>query len=422
MKIMKKIIPTIALVFVTLSLAVFLVSGQKNDTLVLRGGRILTISHGEIDEGMILIRNGKIVKVGKEFVIPGSAKIYEAKGSWIIPGMIESHSTLGARSRYDGSNADEVSAPNTAQLKIIDGVNPFNKSFKYSRMAGITSGMLTPGRQNVIGGQTAVVKFRGKTVSEMVLLDPAGLKFSLGEGPKTTYGSKGRLPSTRMGSAYVIRNALLSAEDYIRQWDNYAKKKKKDKDAKVPKKDLQLEPLAKVRQGELTAFFECYRVDDILTALRIIDEFGLKGVLVGCTEGYKVAEEIASRMVPVIVSPFGVGPRRMETQEVTIQNAAILALSGVKVIIKGEEAFGVGTIRELPMLAAFAVKGGLERDLALRAITLSAAEVLGVADRIGSIEPGKDADIIVLTGDPFHYRTVVKRVFVDGKSVYERKE
>ncbi len=422
MRIMKKIFPVIAFILITLSLTVFVASGQNSDILVLRGGRILTISHGEIDEGMILIRNGKIAKVGKEFQVPDKAKVVNAKDSWILPGMIESHSTLGARSRYEGSNSDEVSDPNTAQLKIIDGVNPFNKNFKYTRMAGITSGMLTPGRQNVIGGQTAVVKFRGKTVSDMVLRDPAGLKFSLGEGPKTTYGSKGRLPSTRMGSAYVIRNALLGAEDYIHQWDNYAKNKEDDKDAKAPKKDLRLEPLAKVRKGELTAFFECYRVDDILTALRIIDEFGLKGVLVGCTEGHKVAEEIAKRKIPVIVSPFGVGPRRMETQEVTIQNAAILASSGVKVIIKGEEAFGVGTIRELPLLAAFAIKGGLDRNLALRAITLNAAEVLGVADRIGSIETGKDADLVVFSGDPFHYRTVVKSVFIDGKSVYERKE
>jgi len=419
---MKKIFPVMAFILITLSLTVFVASGQNSDILVLRGGRILTISHGEIDEGMILIRNGKIAKVGKEFQVPDKAKVVNAKDSWILPGMIESHSTLGARSRYEGSNSDEVSDPNTAQLKIIDGVNPFNKNFKYTRMAGITSGMLTPGRQNVIGGQTAVVKFRGKTVSDMVLRDPAGLKFSLGEGPKTTYGSKGRLPSTRMGSAYVIRNALLGAEDYIHQWDNYAKNKEDDKDAKAPKKDLRLEPLAKVRKGELTAFFECYRVDDILTALRIIDEFGLKGVLVGCTEGHKVAEEIAKRKIPVIVSPFGVGPRRMETQEVTIQNAAILASSGVKVIIKGEEAFGVGTIRELPLLAAFAIKGGLDRNLALRAITLNAAEVLGVADRIGSIETGKDADLVVFSGDPFHYRTVVKSVFIDGKSVYERKE
>ncbi len=415
---MKKIFPVLAFLLITLTVTVFLLSEQNSDVLVLRGGKILTVSDGEIDNGMILICNGKIENVGKEIQIPENAKVYDMKEGWILPGLIESHSTLGAGSRYEGSDASEVSDPNTAQLKIIDGINPFNKNFKYIRMAGITAGMLAPGRQNVIGGQTAVVKFQGRTVSEMVLLEPAGLKFSLGEGPKSTYGSKGKLPSTRMGSAYVIRNALLEAEDYIRQWESFAK----NKGGKSPKKSLKLEPLAKVRKGELTAFFECYRVDDILTALRIMDEFGLKGVLVGCTEGYKVAKEIAERKVPVIVSPFGVGPRRMETQYVMIKNAALLASQGVKVVIKGEEAFGVGTIRELPLLAAFAIKGGLDRTQALKAITLNAAEVLGVADRIGSIEPGKDADLVVFSGDPFHYRTVVESVFIDGKCLNEHMQ
>jgi imidazolonepropionase-like amidohydrolase len=248
MKILKRRVSVSAFILIALCLTGSLSEAQINDVLVIHGGRILTVSHGEIDQGMLLVRNGKIEKVGKEFKIPDNARILEARDSWIIPGMIESHSTLGARSRYLGSNADEVSDPNTAQLKIVDGINPFNKDLKYTRMAGITSGMITPGRQNVIGGQTAVVKFRGKTVTEMVLREPAGLKFSLGEGPKTTYGSKGRLPSTRMGSAYVIRNALLEAENYIRLWDSYKKRKSKDKDVNAPKRDLRLEPLAKVRR------------------------------------------------------------------------------------------------------------------------------------------------------------------------------
>lgn len=417
---MKQRISLFVFILVTWAFGCAFLPGQTKETILLKGGKILTISHGTIDNGEILIRNGKIDSVGKGLRISEDTKIIEFQDSWIMPGLIESHTSLGAGSRYEGSDADEVSDPNMAQLKIIDAINPFNKNFEYTRMAGITSGMITPGRQNVIGGQTAVVKFKGKTVTEMIVLEPAGLKFSLGEGPKDTYGSKGQLPSTRMGSAYVIRNALLEAEDYIRQWDTYEKKKQEDKDAKSPRRDLNLEPLAKVRKGELTAFFECYRVDDILTALRIIDEFHLRGVLVGCAEGHKAADEIARHQIPVIVSPYGIGPRRMETQEVTTKNAAILASSGVKVVLKGEEAFGVGTMRELPLLAALSVKGGLERNLALRAITLSAAEVLGVARRLGSLEPGKDADIIVLSGDPFYYRTVVECVYIDGQSIYVR--
>ncbi|MBN1223556.1 MAG: amidohydrolase [Candidatus Aminicenantes bacterium] len=417
---MKKINRIITCLILTGNIFAYGVPGQKSEVIVLKGRKIVTISQGTIDQGMILIRNGKIEKVDTTFQIPLEAEVIELEDSWILPGLIESHTTLGTGSRHEGSNADETSEPNTAQLKIIDGINPFDKNFKYTRMAGITTGMIAPGRQNVIGGQTAVAKFTGKTVTEMVIQEPAGLKFSLGEGPKTTYGSKGRLPSTRMGSAYVIRNALLEAEDYILLWEAYEKKLKENKDVNAPKRDLKLEPLSKVRKGQLPAFFECYRVDDILTGLRIIDEFNLKAVLVGCTEGHKIADEIAKRKIPVIVSPFGLGPRRMETQGVTARNAAILASAGVKVVIKSDEALGIGSVRELPLLAALAVKNGLDRDLALRSITLSAAEVLGVSDRLGSLEPGKDADIVVFTGDPFNYRTVVERVFIDGRTVYSR--
>jgi imidazolonepropionase-like amidohydrolase len=158
-----------------------------------------------------------------------------------------------------------------------------------------------------------------------------------------------------------------------------------------------------------------------MTALRIIDEFKLKAVLVGCTEGHRIPEEIAKRNVPVIIGPMGVGPRRMETQDVTIKNPAILAKAGVKVVIQPDDVRGVGRIRELPLAAAFAVKGGLNPQEALRAITINAAEVLGVAKRIGSIEQGKDADLVIFDGDPFYYRTLVDRVIIDGTTIYERK-
>ncbi|MBU4495820.1 MAG: amidohydrolase family protein, partial [Acidobacteria bacterium] len=280
--------------------------------------------------------------------------------------------------------------------------------------------MITPGSRNVIGGQTAVIKHRGRTVEEMTIKSPAGVKFSLGEGPKETYGSKGQLPSTRMGSAYVVRKALLDAQHFLAQKitsEAKAAAAKSSSAAFPAKRDLNLEILSAVLEGKMTVFIECYRADDIMTALRLVDEFGLKAVLVGATEGYKLADEIAMREVPVIVSPIGVGPRRMETQEASYTNAASLDRAGVIVIVKADEALGVGHVRELPLLAAFAVKGGMERDKALRAITLTAAEVLGVAERIGSLEVGKDADLVLFDGDPLHYRTRVRRVFIDGKEI-----
>jgi len=217
----------------------------------------------------------------------------------------------------------------------------------------------------------------------------------------------------------VLRKALQDARHYLDKWENYRDEDKKD-EAQKPKLDLQLDPLAKLLKQEIPAFIECYRVDDIMTALRIIDEFNLKAVLVGCTEGYKIPGEISCRDIPVIVSPFGVGPRRMETKDLKHSNAAVLHGAGVKVVIKADESLGIGSIRELPLLAAMAVKGGLNRETALRAITLHAAEVLGVADKTGSLDQGKDADIVLLDGDPLDYRTRVINVFIDGKSVYKK--
>ncbi len=391
------------------------VSPGADIPLVIKAGKIHTISHGIIENGAVLIEKGKIKSIGSHINIPRDVKIIDAgEDAWMLPGLIESHTSMGTGSRYSGSDMDETSAPNTAQLSIIDAVNPFDKNFQYAGKAGITALMLSQGRTNVIGGQTAVVKVKGKTITEMILKSPAGVKISLGETPKTFYGQKGKLPSTRMGSAYVLRKALMDAQHYLDEWEKY-RKSEKDEPDEMPKRDLQLEPLAKLLQQELIAFMECYRADDIMTALRIVDEFNLRAVLVGCAEGYKIPGEIARRNIPVVITPFGVGPRRMETKALTQSNAAILHQAGVKVAIKADESLGIGSIRELPLLAALAVKGGLDRETALRAITLNAAEILDISDRIGSLEPGKDADLVIFDGDPLDYRTRVKQVFVNGE-------
>ena len=386
--------------------------------IVIKNGYILPVSSAPIEEGAILIENGKIKEIGKNIPIPEDAEVIDASGDWVMPGFIESHTSLGTTDRYGGGDTDETSDPDSAQMKIIDAINPFDKNFLYARSAGITVVMAAPGRRNVIGGQTAVLRLMGKTVSQMTILEPAGLKISLGEGPKTTYGDKGRLPSTRMGSAYIIRKAMIEAKQYSQKWREYKEKVEKEKDASPPKRDLRLEVLSQVLEQELPVFFECYRVDDIMTAIRLMDEFNLKAVLVGCAEGFKVAEEIAKRNIPVIIGQFGIGPRRMETKEIKISNAAILAQKGVKIVLKSEESLGVGNIRELPLIAAMAVKGGLDRETALRAVTLSAAEVLGVDDQIGSLEKGKEGNIVISNGDPFLYTTRIKRVLIQGKIVF----
>jgi imidazolonepropionase-like amidohydrolase len=394
-------------------------------TIVIRGGRVVPVSGPPIGDGAILVEGGRIKAVGKsnEVAVPEGAEVFDAAGGWILPGLVESLASIGLGDPYGPSESDEVSSPVTAGLRILDGLNPFDKRFGRAARAGITALMIAPGRANVIGAKTVVVKPRGATAGEMVLLEPAGVKLTLGEGPKDTFGAKGRLPGTRMGSAYVVRKALLEASDYIRKRAAHAAavaaakgKKGAEPPAPLPR-NLDLEPLAELLEGKLTAFVECHRADDIQTALRLVDEFGFKAVLVGATEAYKSAGEIAKRGIPVVVGAMGVGSKRIETKDVELSNAARLVEAGVKTAVAAEDALGLGAQEELALAAAMAVKGGLDRDTALRAVTLTAAEILGVAARVGSLVPGKDADIVVFDGDPFYYRTRVVRVFIDGREV-----
>ncbi len=386
--------------------------------LAIKAGRILTMAGPALENGIILIENGRIKAVGKELSIPDGAEIIEEQEGWVLPGLIDAHSSLGLTDETGRSENEELSEPNVAQLSVVDGFYPFDKRIAQARAAGIAAALITPGRRSVIGGQMAVVRLQGRTVDEMVVLAPAGIKFSIGEGPKQAFGEKGRLPATRMGNVYVIRQALLEAREYADKLAKYekeraeaAKTKKKAEEIQAPKKDLKLEALAKVIRREIPAFIECYRMDDIGAALRLVDEFGLKAVFVGCAEGYLLADEIARRKIPVIVGPMSIGPKRTETEKVEISNAARLQAAGVKVVLQSEVQYGLGNLEELPLIAALAVRGGLPEEEALKAITINAAEVLGVADRIGSIAAGKEARLVIFSGHPLDYRTRVKRVF-----------
>lgn len=394
------------------------------NVLVIRAGKVFTMSGPVLEKGMLIVENGKIKQVGKNLDVPAGAAVIDEPDGWVLPGLIDAHSALGLADETGRSENEELSEPNMAQLQVIDGLNPFDKKIAQVRAAGITAALVCPGRRSVIGGQAAVVRLRGKTVEEMVLKAPAGVKFSIGEGPKEAFGGKGRLPSTRMGNVYVIRQALLEGKEYAAKREAYEKKiaeaRKSGKSAseiQEPAKDLKLEALSRVVRGELPAFIECYRVDDISGALRLVDEFKLKAVFIGCAEGYMVAGEIAARKIPVIVGPMGIGPKRTETEKLEISNAARLHQAGVKIVLQSEVQYGLGALEELPLIAALAVRGGLPEEEALKAITINAAEVLGVAERMGSLEPGKDADVVIFSGHPFDYRTRVKKVYIGGQEV-----
>lgn len=400
-------------------------AGAAEKPVVIRGGRVVPVAGPEIENGAVLIEGGKIKAVGKaeKIAVPAGAEVVDAAGGWILPGLVESLASIGLGEPYGAPEGDEVSDPVTAGLRILDALNPFDKRFEQAARAGITTLMIAPGRANVIGARTLVVKPRGATAEEMVLLEPAGIKLTLGEGPKDAFGAKGRLPGTRMGSAYVVRKALIDASEYVRKRKAYeaavaeAKKKKGGATPAAPPRNLDLEPLADLLEGKLTGFVECHRADDIQTALRLVDEFRFRAVLVGATEAFKSADEIARRGIPVIVGSMGVGSKRVETKDVSPANAAKLVEAGIKTAIAAEDSLGLGSQEELALAAALAVKGGLDRAAALRAVTLTAAEILGVGARVGSLEPGKDADVVVFDGDPFYYRSRVVRVFIDGRAV-----
>ncbi|MGB4299744.1 MAG: amidohydrolase family protein [Candidatus Saccharicenans sp.] len=387
--------------------------------VVIKAGKILTMAGPPIEDGVVIVEGEKIKAVGKDLPIPEGAEIIDEPEAWVLPGLIDVHSSLGLVDERGQSENEELSEPNVAQLDVLDGFYPFDKKIAQARASGITAALICPGRRSVIGGQAAVIRLKGKTVDEMTILAPAAVKFSIGEGPKQAFGSKGRLPSTRMGNIYVIRQALLEAREYADKWADYdkslaaAKKGKKNAaDIQPPRRDLKLEALAKVVRGELPAFMECYRIDDISGAIRLVDEFKLKAVFIGCAEGYLVAEEISKRGIPVIVGPMGIGPRRTETENVEISNAARLHKAGVKIALESETQYGLAALEELPLVAALAVRGGLPEEEALKAITISAAEIIGVGDKIGSLEPGKRADLVIFSGNPLDYRTRVKKVIM----------
>lgn len=378
----------------------------ESELLAVRAGRIMTMAGPDLAGGVILIRAGRITAINPGRDIPPQARLLDFPEGWVMPGMVLAHSYLGLLGDDRSRENEELSGPDVAQVRVIDAFNPFARSIVQARRAGVTSALVAPGRGAVIGGQAAVFKLLGSTVEEMLLSAPTALKMSLGQGPKEAFGSKGRLPSTRMGSASIVRQALLDARAYLEPGSKTR-----------PPRDLRLEALAAALQKKLPVFIEAYRADDIMTALRLADEFGLSIVLVGAVEAYRVVDEISRRGIPVLLGPVGINPKRLETERINAANAAILHAAGIRVALFPESGYGLGALEELPLLAALAVKEGLPADAALRAITWNPALILGLEKRIGSIEPGKDADLAVFDGDPLAYRTRVLKVLVGGREI-----
>ena len=395
-------------------------------------GKVMTITQGTLEHGTVLIEGGRIVAVGEEVEIPGDAQIYDAAGKVVMPGLIDAHCHVGLFPDgigWEYSDGNEMTDPITPHLRALDAVHPEDPAFKELVAAGVTTVLTGPGSGNLIGGQWACLKTVPKpSVEQMVLKEPAGMKMALGENPKRVYGEQKKNPSTRMGNAATLRAALVSAQNYLQTWERYEADLVKYQDKvdagdekaerpKLPKRDLKLEALGRVLRRELKARVHAHRADDMLTAIRIAEEFNLDLTLEHATEGYKIADILADKGIPVTAGPILFSRVKYELREMTPKNPGLLAKAGVKVAIQTDES---SAVKYLTINAALAVREGMPEEEAFKAITINAAEIIGVDDRVGSLEVGKDADLVVFSGHPFDYRTVAELVLVDGQVAYRR--
>jgi imidazolonepropionase-like amidohydrolase len=389
--------------------------------LAIKGGKIYTVTGDVIDGGVILIENGKITAVGKDVPIPDGAEVIDATGKVVTPGLIDSHSHLavfGEPSVWANADGNETSDPITAHIRGIDSLNPQDPAIPDVVSAGVTTVYTGPGSANLVGGTGFAMKLRGKTVQEMVIPGTEAMKMALGENPKRVYGEgQRRAPRTRMGNAAVLREALVKAQNYIDKMERAKSKSDKGENSNPPDRDLKLEALAKVLKREWTARIHAHRADDIMTAIRIAEEFNLDYVIEHCTEGYKIADILAEKKVRATVGPLLMARGKMEIIDTSLANPGILAKAGVKVAIQCDTS---SNTKWLGLHAGLAVKEGMCPVEALKSITINAAEIIGLADRLGSIEVGKDADVVVWNEHPFCTMAVAEKVFIDGKLVSER--
>jgi imidazolonepropionase-like amidohydrolase len=402
--------------------------------IAITNGRILTITQGTLDPGTVLVEGGRIVAVGDQVVVPEDAEVYDAAGKTVMPGLIDAHCHVGVFPDgigWEYADGNEMTDPVTPHLRALDAVHPEDPAFKELVAAGVTTVLTGPGSGNVIGGQWVCVKTAPRpSVQDMVLLEPAGMKMALGENPKRVYQELKKTPTTRMGNAAILRAALVEAQNYLEKWHRYdsdlalyrSKVEAGDQEAEQPKlveRDLKLEALGKVLRREMKARVHAHRADDMLTAIRIAEEFNLDLTLEHATEGYKIAGILASKGIPVTAGPILFSRVKYELKEMTPKNPGMMAKEGVTVAIQTDE---MSAVKYLTINAALAVREGMAEEEALKAITINAAQVIGIEDRIGSLEVGKDADLVVFDGHPFDYRTTVDLVLIDGQVAYLREE
>ena len=391
-------------------------AASKNNEVIIRNAIVMTATHGNIKNGSIYIKDGKIAAVGENVNAPASATVVDAGGKYVTPGIVDSHSHIAL-----DDDVNEATSPITPQMMMKDAFDYQDKAIYRALAGGVTTSLLLHGSANMIGGQAIVIKHKyGLSRDELLFPNaPRSIKFASGENPKRVYGSREQLPSTRMGNFAVQREALVQAQDYMREWDTYNEKVKRgDKDATAPKRDLKMEALADVLRGKLMVQIHCYRADEFLTEMAMAKEFGYKiRAFHHALEAYKVPEALAAENVGIATFADWWGYKQ-EAWDAIPWNAVMAMRKGVKVAIKSDSE---DYTRRLNQEAAKTIRyGGATEEEALKMITLNAAWIVGVDDRVGSIDVGKDADLVIWDGYPLSSYGIPQKVLIDGEVYFDR--
>ncbi|WP_156456517.1 amidohydrolase [Abyssisolibacter fermentans] len=383
--------------------------------LFIKNGKLFTMTENGVIDADILVENGKIKEVGKDLVVPLNADVIDADGCYVMPGFVEAHCHIGLEEDgigFEGDDVNEMTDPVTPHLRAIDCINPIDRCFDEAVQGGVTCVCTGPGSGNVIGGQFAIIKTHGRRIDDMVVKAPAAMKIAFGENPKRVYHDQKKSPMTRMATAAILREALFKAKKYVNKQE--AAKNGIDKE---PEFDMKMEALAKVIRKEIPLKAHAHRADDIFTALRIAKEFDVNITLDHCTEGHLIADYLAEEGRYAIAGPSLGHRTKFELKNQSFETPAVLNKAGVKFSITTDSP--VIPLQFLPLCAGLAVKAGLDEMEALKAITINPATILGIDDKVGSLEVGKDADILVCKGNPIkdiNYKTIA--TIIDGEVVY----
>ncbi len=411
-----------------LALAAAADSPPASGAVAFRGARIHTAAGRPIDDGVLLIDKGKVVAVGSAdaVTIPKGAIVIDAAGKTIIPGLVDTHSHIGIYPKPAvpaHSDGNEGSGAVQAGLRALDAIWPDDPGIKMAVAGGVTTANIMPGSGNVIGGQTLYVKLRGPSVEAMRIADMkvlGGLKMANGENPKNFNFTRNKMPpGTRMKLAAMQREQFVRARDYQKKWAAYRKAQADGKDAAPPDTDIGLEPLVEVLERKRTVHFHSHRSDDLMTAVRLAEEFGFELVLQHATEGYRIADELARRHIPASLTLVDSPGGKMETAGLLEENAAVLSRAGVLLAVNTDDF--ITESRFFLRTGAIAVRGGLTEDEAMRAQTINPARMMHLEDRLGSLEKGKDADFVILSGPPYSIYTHVLQTYIDGAKVFDRE-